>query len=699
MTFRATLALAAGYFPTAMKLPRRLLTHFLPLVCVISAHAKPLPDSVVTQAASRIDRILADDLKSAGLKPNPVIDDATFLRRSYLGIIGRIPSEMEARQFLDNPSNDRRSKLIDSLVASPGFDSHLFNWAADLLRVQTRQEQFGLGWHVWLRQSIAEDKPWDKMVAEMLGSTGHCTTDPAVGYYLRDRNMQLDNFSNTMSVFLGRQIGCAQCHDHPFDDWTQYEYYQMAAFGGGIEFRSSDAQDLVRKTIKTLAAPRLDAAPTISMNNKQERNQGIRKQRNERQKLVRNIGNQFRPLFKDFNKNAILEDADSKLVLPEDYKYRDAKPGEVVPPETLFGAKLVNIAPAERRETFASWVTSQDNPFFSKVIANRLWARAFGHGLIDPIDDWKDDSETAHPEVLACLEATMKGAKYDLRQFLRILYHTRLFQRECLTEEPTMGVPLAFRGPVLTRMSAEQIFDSFLILTRGKVDDESSSAFTKSWDTYRKQVAGLLHAEPRELIVLAESAKQGEVLLRKAQSDQRDAQKALAEAKTPEARQKAQATFQEARMKQRDAREQADPFKSMQMSMGGGNKKKNDGNGSLRASEYPAPFQPGSLVREFGGSDRQTTSSSATTATVPQALALLNDYKTDIAAGKKSRLGQTLINIKSPNERLDCLFVTLFSRPPSPEEEKKYRTLASDPTALRDLARAMLTSNRFLFIQ
>lgn len=672
-----------------MKSPIRCAVPFLLLVCAVSAIASPLPDTVIAKAAAHIDGLVAADLSRAGLKANPLVDDATFLRRSYLGIIGRIPSEMEARKFLDDPASDRRAKLVDGLVTSPGFDSHLFNWAADLLRVQTRQEQFGLGWHVWLRKSIAEDVPWNKLVAEMLGSNGHCTSDPAVGYYLRDRNMKLDNFSNTMSVFLGRQIGCAQCHDHPFDDWSQYEYYQMAAFAGGIEFRSSDAQELVRKTAMTLAAPKRDEAPANS-------NPARKGKDKEQQRLTRNLSNQFRPLFKDFNKNAIIENPAGKLRLPDDYKYRDAKPGEAVAPATLFGEKLVNVSPEGRRESFASWVTSPENPYFTKVIANRLWSRTFGHGLIDPVDDLKDDSVTSHPAVLAYLETTMKGAKYDLRQFLRALYRTQLFQRECLRDEPSMGTPFAFRGPVLTRMTAEQLFDSFLVLTRAKIDDTRSPAFTKAWDTYRGQVEGLLKAPPHDLIVLAESAKQGDALLREAQSDQRAAQKALGDAMSSAERKSAQVAFQDARSRFIEARAQADPLGGMKMEAKG---KDNDRNSALRASEHPAPFNPGSLVREFGGSDRQTPSSGDTTATVPQALALLNDVKTDIAAGKRSRLSQTLTEIDSPDARLDCLFITLYSQPPTPQEKQKYRSTAEDPVALRDLARAMLTSNRFIFIQ
>ncbi|WP_193214998.1 DUF1549 domain-containing protein [Luteolibacter marinus] len=675
--------------------PRLLaLTTFV--LTPLAAWSKPLPEATVEQAAARIDSLLEADLKRAGSTPNPRVDDATFLRRAYLGIVGRIPSEAEALAFLDDRAGDKRSALVDRLVASPGFDSHLFNWTADLLRVQTRQEQFGLGWHVWLRQSLAGDTPWDQLVSEMLGATGHCVTDPAVGYYLRDRNMQLDNFSNSMQVFLGRQIGCAQCHDHPFDTWTQYDYYQMAAFGGGIEYRSKEAQDLIRKTVQELSSSKTAANGPREIKAAGKNKNAEKKRRRELQRANKTLAGQFRPIFKDFNKNAILDDPGAMLKLPDDYQYRDGKPGEIVAAETLFGEKISGVAPEDRRETFAAWVTSPDNPYFTKVIANRLWARTFGHGLVDPVDDWSEDTVPSHPEVLAYLDTTMKGVGYDLRQFLRILYRTRLFERECLDEEPAMGMPLAFRGPTLTRMSAEQLHDSFLVLTRSSIDDSPTPAFTKSWDAYRQQVTNLLNAETRDLVLLGESARQGEKLLREAQAGLRAAQKARAVAGTPAERSAAQAEFQHAREEFLAARKQADPLRAMQMGKRAGAR---DNNGSLRASEHPAPFNPGSLVREFGGSDRQTPSSSDTTATVPQALALLNNPKTDIVAGKKSMLGRQLANLKTPRERLDCLFLTLFSQRPDAAEQERFLPLAKDPTALRDLARAMMTSNRFLFIQ
>ena len=682
-----------------MKMLTRLLPAFLALLPAIQA--KPLADSVVEQAAAKIDQLLGEDLSRAKLKPAPLVDDATFLRRSYLGIVGRIPSANEARDFLDDQSTDKRDTLIDSLVASPGFDSHLFNWTADLLRVQTRQENFGLGWHVWLRQSLAEDKPWDTLVSEMLVATGDCTNAPAVGYYLRDRNMQLHNFSNTMQVFLGRQIGCAQCHDHPFDDWSQYEYYEMAAFGGGIQYRSGESQLVIKKVIGDLSAGKFGKAPAIPIvaKKKNKGGQALKQQKREQQNFTPTVSNELRPLFKELGKNAIIDDPQSTLRLPADYKYRDGKPGEAVKPATLFGPKIGDISPEQRRGSFAAWVVSPENPYFTKSIANRLWQRTFGQALLGAADDLKDDSETFHPELMAYLETTMKGADYDLRQFLRILYRTRLFQRECIIEEPVMGEPLAFRGPALTRMSAEQLHDSFLVLTQGEIQDSSSPALAKSWEAYRQQVNNLLTAETRDLLVLAESAKQGEDLQRKAQSDQRAAQKALSEATDQAARRKAQADFQEARQRFVQARKQADPLRSMQMGQQGGKKNGKNDKGNLRASEMPAPFNPGTLVREFGGSDRQTPSSGNTEATIPQALALLNNAKTDIISGKRSYLGKKLNALDSPAKRLDLLFLTLFGERPTAKEKQLYLAEAKDSESLRDLANAMLTSNRFIFIQ
>ncbi len=625
------------------------------------------------------------------------------MRRAYLGIIGRIPTEEETVAFFEDGSAGKRAALIDTLVASPGFDSHLFNWTADLLRLQTTQEQFGQGWHVWLRKSLAEDKPWDVMVREMLGSTGHAAKDPAVGYYLRDRNMQLDNFSNTMQVFLGRQIGCAQCHDHPFDDWSQHEYYQMAAFGGGMVYRSKEAQDTALRVARELG----ETMRTGGVKRNGKRNGKMARTKFRKGGVAQKT---LKPLFQDFTKNAVFEDPRKVLTLPKDYQYKDAAPGDRVDPETLFGSHLENVSPSERKEAFAKWVTSPDNPFFTKVIANRMWARAFGQGLLEPIDDWSEDSKPVHPEVLAFLERTMKAADYDLRQFSRILFQTNLFQRECEIEEPEPGTARLVRGPVLRRMSAEQLFDSMLVLTRGKVDDGPSRIQETEWAAYTRAVEKLLGAESRDLMVLGESAAQAEAAYREAQSEARSLRMQLVKADSIPERREIQIAMRDAREKAEDNKRARNPVammsNSMEMemksemgeSMAGGRRERGERT-AHRASEHPAPFKAGTLVREFGGSDRTVPSSGDTIPTVPQALALLNDPQTDIVGGRRSPLGRRISVARTPGGKLDAIFLRLYSRLPTAEEREKFQPLAKDETSLRDLTRAMLTSNRFIFVQ
>jgi hypothetical protein len=668
-----------------------------PLIAIgiVSASAKTLTEKQARDAAARIDSLLSADLKDASLTPTGRIDDGTFLRRAYLGIIGRIPTEKEARDFLDDPSREKRAELADKLTASPGFDSHLFNWTGDLLRLQTKQEQFGLGWHVWLRKSLSENKPWDVLVREMLSSTGHTAKNPAVGYYLRDRNMQLDNFSNTMQVFLGRQIGCAQCHDHPFEDWSQMEYYQMAAFGGGFEYRSDDAREIVRRVV-------MDTRPAAAKGEMTKRDKkALRDRANKNQNEFRTVGRTLSPLFKEFNKNELKDDPGKFLRLPEDYKYKDGTPNEEIEPETLFGQKLSDVAPGDRRMAFAKWLTSRDNPYFTKVIANRLWARAFGHGLLDPVDDWTEDSKPAHPQVLAFLETTMKAVDYDLRQFCRVLFLTNLFQRECDPTEPEPGTPHLVRGPALQRMSAEQIHDSMIVLTRGEIDDSPLAANENRWESYKETVEKLISADSRDLLVLGESASQADAAYREIRSDVRALQAKVAKAESPAEHRKLYEQLVDMRSKEIAFRKQSNPLVAMSMSMMAMESRgKRGARSSARASELPAPFNPGTLVREFGGSDRATPSSGNTIPTVPQALALLNDYETDIVGNRKpAGFAQELFSSDNPEERLEFAFLRIYSRPPTIGEKQRFAPLAKEEKSLRDLTRAMLTSNRFIFIQ
>ena len=656
-----------------------------------AAPSKPLSLSEVLQAAAKIDQLLEADLRTRKLQPLPIVAEDTFVRRSYLNIVGRIPTAMEASRFLDDKTPDKRTRLIEHLVSSPGYDSSAFNYFADLLRLQTGEEQYGLGWHVWLRNSLASDKPWNKIVHEMLSAEGHASKNPAVGYYLRDRGMLLDNVSNTVQVFLGHQIGCAQCHDHPFDSWTQMEYYEMAAFSGGIAYRSDEARQLVDKVAEH------------SRNNHPGMNRALKSKKKAtrakaRGSLLRRLNGEMRYLLRYFNRNEIAESKSQQLKLPDDYQYKDGEPGEAVKPATLFGAQASDVNPEDRRKVFADWVTGGDNPYFAKVIANRLWRRTFGHGLVDPVDDWNEKLKGSHPEVLTYIEKVMKGVGYRTRDFERILYHTKLFQRQVSPVESTPGTDYHFVGPQLRRMSAEELYDSFTVLSFGNTDDNINTGLEYKWKTYQSDVDALLNLSASKLIESSRDAKEMDDQRRVYQRKNREIQIAINKAKA------AGNTREEQRLKrqQRQLRKNGRKMQEGMVGMSAVTNRSSRGSRAeinMRASEHPSPFRAGSMVRQFGGSDRNSPEAAHTDATIPQALTLLNGQVAASTESRRSKVFEALAEITNPEQRLDYLFLAFYSSRPSAAEKKELLPLAEDREDIFMLARAMLTSKRYLFVQ
>ena len=645
----------------------------------------------VLGAAATIDRLLEKDLARRGIKPLSIVPDDIFVRRSYLNIVGRIPTPQEAARFLDDTKPDKRTRLVEHLVSSPGYDSSIFNYFADLLRLQTGEEQYGLGWHVWLRKSLAADKPWNKIVHEMLSAEGHAAKNPAVGYYLRDRGMLLDNVSNTVQVFLGHQIGCAQCHDHPFDSWTQMEYYEMAAFSGGIAYRSDEASQLVGKVAEHTKKNHPGMNRAFKSKNKSTRAKA-------KGNLMRRITGEMRYLLRYFNRNEIVEAHGQDLKLPDDYQYEDGEPGAPVKPATLFGAQASDVNPEDRRKFFADWVTGEDNPYFAKVIANRLWRRTFGHGLVDPVDDWNDELKGSHPEVLSYIEKVMKGVGYRTRDFERILYHTRLFQRQVSPVEATPGTDYHFVGPQLRRMSAEELYDSFTVLSFGNTDDKINTGLEYKWKTYQSDVDALLNLSASKLIDSSREAKEMDDQRRDYQRQNREIQIAINKAKA------AGNSREEQRLKRRQRQLREDGRKTQEGMVGMSAVINRSSRGSraeinMRASEHPSPFRAGTMVRQFGGSDRNSPEAAHTDATIPQALTLLNGQVAASAENRRSKVFEALAEITNPEQRLEYLFLAFYSSRPSAAEKRELLPLAENREDIFTLARAMLTSKRYLFVQ
>lgn len=446
---------------------------------VESTPVDPARHAAALASAKKIDAFVAKNYAKHKVEPMPPATDEQFVRRIYLDIAGRIPTYKETTAFLGSKDADKRTKLIDALLGSDDYASHYFNFFADILRYKDRlgEDVRGEPWRQWIKQSLAESKPWDDFVSDMLTAQGLVWDSPATGYLQRDPGMPLDNVNNTIRIFLGTRIGCAQCHDHPFDKWKQKQFYEAAAFvfetqtqtgGGDKRYWPADPGKRLREEYAK-----------------------IEQEEEDRRQRSYVFDGHLRANMK------IVNDAKGKKVhLPKDYAYSDGKPGDVVEPKSLFGPE-VKLQPGETpRQAFARWLTAKDNPRFAKTIANRLWKQAFGMGQIEPVDDMMDSTVAENPELMAYLEDEMKRLDFDMKEYLRILFNTATYQRQAFDHEVALGTPYHFPGPVLRRMTAEQAWDSFLTLAAADWDYREPPA-----SLYREAVACDLAKDSAEMVL------------------------------------------------------------------------------------------------------------------------------------------------------------------------------------------------------
>tara|TARA_B100001115_G_scaffold8315_1_gene6275 strand:- start:5501 stop:8032 length:2532 start_codon:yes stop_codon:yes gene_type:complete len=448
---------------------------------------RPLSDRDLTINSQYIDNLVLTHLRKYNQRPNDMASDETFLRRTYLKIIGRIPTLEEGREFLeDRDRSTKRRKLVDKLLASEGFNSNWFHFWADILRAKERinNNRAGGGAFIdYIKESIASNKPYDKWVKEMLSSTGPLWQEGngAVGYYARDAGMPLDNMSNTVRIFLGTSLECAQCHDHPFDRWTQKQFYEMAAYTNGMG-----------------RVERKDA-PHIKEMNKLVRDEQRKWEKTDNPENARKLRDAHRGIS-DLLKVGLDDLGKGSIKLPDDYQYDNAVPGQELKAQTIFGLAITldeNLEKQGSRVSYATWLASPANPRFSNVIANRLWKKTFGIGLIEPVDNMFDDTMPTNPELMLHLEKLMVALNYDLKEFLRILYNTKAFQRKAVARDvmardakdetmppevkwvvagphpsnpKRLSVPFFYQGPVLERMTAEQLWDSLLTLNYPEIE-------------------------------------------------------------------------------------------------------------------------------------------------------------------------------------------------------------------------------------
>lgn len=322
-----------------------------------------------TQQRNFIDEHVNAKLTALRLPPSPICDDSTFLRRAYLDCTGTLPTAEEARAFLADESAGKRERVVDQLLASPAYvDYWSYKWAdvllvsGDRLRPQPVKAFYG-----WIRDSVASNKPWDAMAREIVTARGSTFENGAANFYALHQDPE--EMSETVAqAFLGLSIGCAKCHNHPLEKWTNDQYYGLAnmfsrvrAKGWGGDFRGGD---------------------------------GLR---------------------------VVYSDTQGELVQPSQ--------GKPQPPRPLDGQPLAFNDAADRRVPLATWLTDPENPYFSRAIANRVWANYFGLGLVEKVDDLRTSNPASNEELLAACADYLVERKYDLKALMRAIMLSASYQR------------------------------------------------------------------------------------------------------------------------------------------------------------------------------------------------------------------------------------------------------------------------------
>ncbi|MDP7656468.1 MAG: DUF1549 domain-containing protein, partial [Roseibacillus sp.] len=633
---------------------------------------------LVALAVKRIDAAVDAGLEKQKLKYNENLNDHMYLRRIYLDLAGRIPNYDEAREFLNSRDRNKRQELVIKLLRSWDYASHNYNYLAELLRIQTtfpgtvlRNDAF----IHWLKEQIHTNTPWNELVREMVTAEGRIWDNPAVGYHLRDNGMKLDHVAFMGKVFLGTNITCAQCHDDPFSDWTQYQYYEFSAYLADLETKgkSQKAKMPKKKELEAYIA----ATQKLDPGNE------------EQKRKINNIVGRYQRSLQDMSRAselAVHTVTDRSMRLPSNYQYEDGFPRDKVKPWVLFGKENGTAAAAlNPRQRLAVWLTSAKNERFAMNIANRMWTRYMGRGAVEPLHDI-NPKDTLNADLLKVLTEEMVALDFDLKAFAWSIVNTKAYNRLATRRKVNVTEPYYFPGPLLRRMNSEQVWDSLITLM---VEDPNQFRLD-SGDRYNRLInASQSPGSPKQFVARVDEYNQ----FKPEQNLVNAKGISIMNAKPP----KGEKPFGQNALSRKTTGPTDEEM--MMAFMDAARKRKLL---LARASELPQPSDPAHFLSKFGQSDRNFVINASTLGgSVPQVMELMNGYATEILTQPGSRIFLEMKNLRSNFEKADVVFMSILSRRAIGSEQhlldRELRT--GGPEVFSDLIWALLNTPEFLFIK
>ncbi|WP_020468512.1 DUF1549 and DUF1553 domain-containing protein [Zavarzinella formosa] len=358
-----------------------------------------------------VDTHTSKKWRDLGLVPSDPAADEAFIRRAYLDITGTLPTPKQVKDFVANKDAKKKDTLIDQLVETPEYSYFFANKWADILRVKrgkdgnaAQRAQGTFAFHGWIREAIAANMPYDEFVRSILGATGEESKNPPTVWY-KDLAQPEQFVDDTAQVFLGLRIACANCHHHPYEKWSQDDYWGLAAFFGRVGKKQ---------------------VPVIGATQQQ-------------------------------NTQVIYSKAEGAVTNKRTSKTAVIKPLDGEPMEIERGE--------DPRLKLADWMTDVKNPFFSKAVANRYWAHFFGRGIVDPLDDMRVTNPPSNPELLDALAKSLTDSKYSLKDLVKTICKSRTYQLSAIPNDFNKHDKQAYARYYPKRMGAEVLLDAVCQVT------------------------------------------------------------------------------------------------------------------------------------------------------------------------------------------------------------------------------------------
>jgi hypothetical protein len=352
-----------------------------------------------------IDQLVFNKLKTIGMPPSELCDDATFIRRVTIDVAGRLPLPAETQRFLSSTNVLKRERLVDELVDSGDYADYFANKWSALFRNKRNdgsQSRGTYAFHGWVRDSLLANKPFDEFVREVLAASGDIAQNPPVAWYrqVRESTAQLED---TAQLLLGQRLQCAQCHHHPYEKWSQNDYYSFAAFFSrvGRKGGSQPGEEII------------------------------------------------------FHRRGLAEATNKKTKL-------------AVKPAGLGAPAPILSADEDPRNALLDWMTSKENRYFAKSLVNRYWKHFLNRGLVEPEDDMRETNPPTNPELLDALASHFAGSGYDLKALVRTICRSQTYQLSALPNRFNAVDKQNYSRYYPKRLTAEVLFDAVNQVTRAE---------------------------------------------------------------------------------------------------------------------------------------------------------------------------------------------------------------------------------------